>query len=192
MHHIYHTNAFILESRPKGEGNKFITLYTRELGLVFAMAQSVRELRSKVRYAVQDFSLAKVDLVKGKEVWRVTSATPVLNIASRNVHSMRLIARVFSLVQKLCAGEEANEILFDDLKSFYEGVLDVDSKEKREQLELITVVRILHHLGYLGKDEDTSAIISGGLSVSLWGNSDFERALLVKKINTALKETQLM
>jgi len=192
MHHIYHTDAFVLESRPKGEGSKMITLYTRELGLVFASAQSVRELRSKVRYAVQDFSFSRIDLVKGREIWRITSATPVLNIFGISGEVLRLIGRVFGLVQKLCAGEEANEILFNDLLSFYKATQNISTKEEYEKLELITVLRILHHLGYLGKDEDTGAVISGGLSLSLLNNDTFTYSILVKKINQALRETQLL
>ena len=76
MHHIHHTEAFVLGSSPKGEDSKLLRLYTRELGLVYAHAQAVRKLSSKLRFTLQDFSRASVDLVRGKEIWRVTTATP--------------------------------------------------------------------------------------------------------------------
>jgi len=44
----------------------------------------------------------------------------------------------------------------------------------------------------LGKDEDTGAVISGGLSLSLLNNDTFTYSILVKKINQALRETQLL
>ena len=76
MHHLHHTEAYVLGSSPKGEDSKLLRLYTRELGLVYAHAQGVRKLSSKLRFTLQDFSLATVDLVRGREIWRVTTATP--------------------------------------------------------------------------------------------------------------------
>lgn len=192
MHHIHHTNAFVLESRPKGEGNKLVKLYTKELGLLMGTAQSVREIRSKVRYAVQDYSLARVDLVRGKEFWRITSATPIASSFGLSAKNLKLLGRVFSLVEKLCAGEETNEVLFDDLESFYNSLSSISGDNERDQLELITILRVLYHLGYLGHDETTSGLLSGGLSISLWNDEVFERSSIVKKINSALRETQLI
>ena len=68
MHHIYHTEAFVLGSRNVGEANKMLSLYTRELGLVYAHAQGIRLGKSKLRFGLQDFSHATVDLVQGKDI----------------------------------------------------------------------------------------------------------------------------
>ena len=103
MHHIYHTEAFVLGSNQNGEDSKIITLYTKELGLVRAKAQGIRKLASKLRFTLQNFSYAKVDLVRGKEIWRITTASPldsntdILCFPEREkvmVHIMSLVARL--------------------------------------------------------------------------------------------------
>lgn len=79
MYHIYHTRGVILGSVPIGESNRFYKIFTEEMGLVHATAQAVREAKSKLRYSLQDFSWASFDLVKGREVWRITSAQGIEN-----------------------------------------------------------------------------------------------------------------
>ncbi len=96
MHHIHHTNALILGSRNRGEANRVFTILTREMGLIHAVAQGVRLNKSKLRYALTDYSYAKIDLVRGKEVWRITSATPVNSFPGirRNLKGLHLMASI--------------------------------------------------------------------------------------------------
>ncbi len=75
MHHIYHTEGIILGSKNYGETGKYYSIFTRDLGMVYASAQGVRKISSKFRYVLQDFSYVKVDLVRGRDFWRVTSAS---------------------------------------------------------------------------------------------------------------------
>ena len=116
MHHIYHTHGFILGSRNKGEANKMLTIYTREMGLVRAMVQGIRLHKSKLRFSLQDFSYATIDLVRGKDIWRVTSAKNISSFpfARTSRSSLLIIVHVSSLLERLCDGEESNEKIFDD------------------------------------------------------------------------------
>ena len=75
MYHIHHTEGIILSSKNYGEAGKYYSLLTRDLGLINASAQGVRKISSKLRFVLQDFSYIKVDLVHGKDFWRLTSAS---------------------------------------------------------------------------------------------------------------------
>ncbi len=75
MHHIYHTEGIILGSKAYGEAGKCYYIFTKDLGMIFASAQGVRKISSKLRYVLQDFSYIKLDLVRGKDFWRLTSAS---------------------------------------------------------------------------------------------------------------------
>ena len=75
MHHMYHTEGIILGSRNYDEAGKYYSIFTRDLGMIQASAQGVRKMSSKLRFILQDYSYVKVDLVKGKDFWRVTSAS---------------------------------------------------------------------------------------------------------------------
>ena len=74
MHHIYHTEGIILGSRNFGEAGKHYYIFTRDLGMITATAQGVRKMSSKLRFVLQDFSYIKIDLVQGKNIFRVTNA----------------------------------------------------------------------------------------------------------------------
>ena len=79
MHHIYTTKAIIIKSIPTGEANRFYFLFTKDLGFIKASAQGVRLLKSKLKGHLQTFSIVNISVVKGKEIWRITSSELVEN-----------------------------------------------------------------------------------------------------------------
>src|SRR5581483_3017973 len=111
MYQKYHTEALVLGSRESGESDKVFSLFTKDFGLVWARASAVRTEKSKMRYALQNFSSANVSLVKGKKGWRVTGATALRN-GGGDMHSISAFARTAELVLRLVHGEEQHEYLF--------------------------------------------------------------------------------
>ena len=192
MHHIYHTSALILRSRQKGEANKMIVLYTKELGLVHAATQGIRLLRSKLRFALQDFSIARVDLVRGKDVWRITSATPGTHIAIGETDRdlITRYARVFRLLEKLCAGEESNPELFDDLMVFIDALKQAEFSA-RHDIELHIVFRMLFNLGYIAPTDALQPLIASPFGTPTDALVAQRRAV-TQMINDALRESQLL
>ena len=193
-HHIYHTNGFILGSRNTGEANKMLSIYTREMGLIRATVQGIRFHKSKLRFALQDFYYAKIDLVRGKDIWRVTSATNVNSfpLARANKQSLLLIARISKLLERLCGGEEANEKIFNDLiQALY--LLDDSniSDESREALELHIVLRIMNSLGYIGGSSILDDYLTSEFSNELTKSLLKERKSIISHINRAINESQL-
>ncbi len=194
MHHIYHTHGFILNSRNRGEANKMLVIYTREMGLVRAVVQGIRFHKSKLRFALQDFTYVKIDLVRGRELWRVTSATNITSFpyARRDKASLLLIARISKLLERLCDGEEANEIIFDDfIQALYlldDANIDPSS---REALELHLVLRIMNALGYIGESEILSSYLSSQFDNDKISSLLRERKSIIAHINKALNESQL-
>lgn len=194
MHHIYHTHGFILSSRNKGEANKILTVYTREMGLVRAMVQGIRLHKSKLRFALQDFSYVNIDFVRGKEIWRITSASSISSFpfARSSKSSLLIIARISKLIERLCDGEESNEKIFDD---FIQAILLLDDTEvssaSREALELHLVLRILNTLGYIGDSMMLSDYLGGAIDLSQTETLLREKRSIISHINKALNESQL-
>lgn len=191
-HQIYHTEGLVLSSRNVGEANRFLTILTRELGIVRAQAQSVRTLRSRLRYSLQDFSYARVDMVRGRDIWRVTSASKMelLDGALRDRHKRMLLGRVFRLLERLYLGEEPNEPLFRavlDFASFLER--EQLSAEERKQAEILAVIRMLSALGYW--EGEDGGLECGPLSKDLARSMAGQERALVRRINRALRETHL-
>lgn len=194
MHHIHHTHGFILSSRNRGEANKMLTIYTREMGLVRAVAQGVRLHKSKLRFTLQDFSYVNVDLVRGKEFWRVTSAKHISSFAfaRKETDSILMIARISKLIERLCDGEESNKEIFDDyIQALY--LLDDEniSRESRQALELHLVLRIMNSLGYIGDSEILSKYLSSSFNHDKTEMLLKERSSIISYINKALNESQL-
>lgn len=192
-HHIYHTQGFILSSRNVGEANKTLTIFTRELGLVRAQVQGIRLSKSKLKFSIQDLSFANIDLVKGKEVWRITSAKNISSfpMARANKNSLVLIARISGLIERFCGPEISNEKIFDELiQSLY--ILDDEiENETREALELHLVLRIMHELGYIGESNLLAQYLSESFDKDKTKNLLKERQAIIFHINKALSESQL-
>ena len=194
MHHIYHTHGFVLSSINKGEANKMLTVYTREMGLVRAMVQGVRLHKSKLRFAIQDFSYANIDFVRGKDVWRITSAKNIntFPFARSSRPSLLIIARISKLLERLCDGEESNEKIFDDfMQALY--LLDDDSitDSSREAIELHLVLRIMNTLGYIGDSSNLIDYLGGDISIDKTEILLKEKRSIISHINKALNESQL-
>src|SRR3989344_8517195 len=100
-HHLYQTPGIVLSSSPYGEANRDFRIFTKELGLIRASAQGIRFLKSKLRYAIHDFSYCDLSLVRGKEVWRLTGVLKHSNLFEDfkgSPETFAVFARVFSLL----------------------------------------------------------------------------------------------
>ncbi len=201
MHHIYTTKAIIIKSVPIGEANKYYFLLTESLGFIRASAQSVRLDKSKLKGHLQDFCFVEISLVKGKDVWRITSVeTLESGKFIKDINKLVAIKNIFSLLLRLLHGEEKNEPLFYSIESFYNFLLKNElSQDNIKNLETITVLRILYHLGYF---KTTSPVESIGvdlssfvkdhkLSIDIINSFDSKKKIAILDINNALKETHL-
>ena len=185
MHHIYTTPAFVVHSTPYGEAGKFLLLFTKDFGMVGAIASGVRKAESKLRFHVQDYFFSKLSLVRGKEVWRLTGAYEI----SEHQKSDPMKVRILSLLKRLLQGEEKNEKLFAIMEGLYAREF---KKEDYEPVEYITVMRILNVLGYIQSAPAWEIFLT---------RDDFEQDVVeamrngksaaIKVINDGLKASQL-
>ena len=177
-----------------GEANKMLSIYTREMGLVWAVAQGVRLHKSKLRFTLQDFSYVNVDLVRGKELWRVTSAKHISSFpfARSNTNSLLLITRVSKLLERLCNGEAPSENIFDDFLQALHLLDDENiSSPSKEALELHLVLRIMNSLGYIGDSDILSKYLGSSFDQTKTESLLKERQSIIAHINKALNESQL-
>ena len=193
MHHIHHTEGIILGSRNYGEAGKYYSIFTRDLGMVHASAQGVRKLSSKLRFVLQDFSYVKVDLVRGKDFWRLTSAskTNKLENISKNSETLKVFVSVSRLLKRLLAGEDANPSLFADLLNGLAILEKYETQGDLRNIEAIMVLRILNNLGYIGGNESLKNLVKSPFEEELVFKVSENRAKVLFEINKALKETHL-
>lgn len=188
---IYTTEAIVLRVVPNGEANSDVVLFTRDLGKITVRAQSARKQESKMRMHLTRFRIVTVDLVKGKNTWRLTGITgePIGNqVFSDGV--FQPLTRVIRLSEFLIHGEEAHPALYDFFKYYLSGV----SHEAQSTVpgyskgfEIVGVIKLLEHLGYWHGNQ-VGEVITATVVEECYGN----RSVLVKQINESISATQIV
>jgi recombinational DNA repair protein (RecF pathway) len=161
--------------------------------MIFASAQGVRKMSSKLRYVLQDFAYLKIDLVQGKDFWRVTNAskTNALEQITKRPETLEVFANIARLLRRLLAGVEPNKALFVDLFNGLSILEKMKTKEELQNIEAIIVLRIIHNLGYIGSNEALQNFIKSPFEENLIFEASKNRTTILSEINKALKETHL-
>jgi len=220
MHAIHTTPGLIIDSRSYGEADKMLSILTRDFGLVTVVAQGIRLERSKLRYFAQDRSFGLYSLVRGKELWRLTSAQPLepgLSLAGSE-----LFARVAMLLKRLLQGEDPNPDLYDEIEAAARFMAtarfvttsphgsvaipkgsgaDAGGNDApptpmptahAQAFESVIVLRILDALGYIGDDPSLKGFLgSTPYSADMLGQAARSLKAINAHINKALKESHL-
>lgn len=147
MHTLHTTPAFVINSYQRGESDRVFRMYTRDLGLVYAHARGVREMRNRNRYALATGTCADVTLVRGKEAWRITSVRSgaLVPTSPREVRSR--IRKILSLLTGLTARDDPDHGLFALVQGAERAF--TEQAHHRDAIEMLTVLRLLHAMGYI-------------------------------------------
>jgi DNA repair protein RecO len=196
MYHAYHSKAFVIGSRPIGAGNKAVLFFTKNLGLVWALAQSAREERSQLRAHLVDFSYGTYTFIRGKDTWRVTGADGAYNLffsVAESPRAVRLTARLFSLVRRLVNGEDPNPYLFTTLATAVSLAQEhANDDAVLANLEVVSVLRVLASLGYIGDSPSLRSFVDAdSVSLALCTDIADVRADALKAIQRAFSVADL-
>lgn len=201
MYHIHHTEAIVLGGYARGEADRQIVLYTRELGLVRADARGMRKVASKLRFALQPYMIAQVDLITTKAAYRAGSTDLIASLESPDMATLTVLHRIATLVRRLVPEQEKNEALYEAIIEVI-NFLSNKNKEKNSEktaikdgldtssLELLAVFRILFHLGYV-TDSGEKSILEAPITAELLAQVALRRDSLTREVNKSLKETML-
>lgn len=161
----YTTEAFVCGSSASKTSDKSFLLFTRDAGMLFATARSVREEASKQRQALQDFSHVRVSLVKGKSGWRIGSVEALRNafMESEGKPARVAVTHITKLVRRYVHGESAIPEVFDDFAEALKLASAEDSAERDGAL-LVFHVRLLARLGYVATNAALAPVLDGALN----------------------------
>lgn len=180
----YTTEALVCGSFLHNTADKVFLLFTREAGMLYATAKSVREERSKQRFALQDFSLIRVSLIKGKQGWRVGSVEAKINYFTKAEDRMvrGSVVLIFKTLRRFIHGEESQPVLFDFCISALDGL--GEKTENRSFWDLIVELKILNELGYV--DENN---LPAGLKTANFSElGSFQMELSVPKLEQLIEK----
>ncbi len=186
----YITEALVCGNRNRNTSDKAYLLFTREAGMVWANARSVRKESSKQRYALQDFTHIRLSLISGKAGWRIAGVESFENMyaIAESREARTLVRNTVRLMQRVIRGEESHQEMFDDIvESLYKSN-DFDSKK----FELIISLRLLNVLGYISPKKPYKQFLENIQSYDDIKNIDAKQEAECKKaVEHALIQSQL-
>lgn len=189
MYQKYHTEALVLGSREQGESDRTVTLFTRDFGLVRARASAIRSEKSKMRYALQNYTYANVSLVRGKNGWRAAGASAILTIQG-GPQAVAAFARISELAMRFVGVDENNEYIFQTLMEAHEAL--ILSPDAYPTIEIMCVARILYSLGYISAEALKSTLFThAAYTTAHLLEAEELRPALLRSINNALSEAHL-
>ena len=145
----YTTEALVCGTLKRNTSDSSYLLFTKEAGMLYANARSVRVEKSKQRYALQDFSLIRVSLVKGKTGWRIGSVESHKNYYNEAINKTARgsVVSLFRFLRRFIKGEEIMSDVFTETVSYLE-FLRGDIVE-RPFMEEVFQLRLLSKFGYV-------------------------------------------
>ena len=161
----YITEALVCGSYHRNGADKSFRLFTRDAGMLFATARSVREERSRQRFALQDFSFVRVSLVKGKADWRIGSVEVDHNLFSTATdrQTRGLVVFGVKLLNRFLSGEEPHQEVFEEAKQFFNYVRNAEQLDT-EQAMMLFELRLLRLLGYVKPTSLLTPLLDSGQS----------------------------
>ncbi len=185
----YITEALVCGSEDHHTSDRSFLLFSREAGMVWATARSVREERSKQRYALQDFSYARVTLIRGKSGWKIAGAEPIQNVYTHagEREARALAMRVVQLLRRVIHGETPHPQVFDDVIA----VLTHARTENLENAESIIFLRVLHELGYIAPQDAFDEILALPRTDVVPELRSAQTQAILNAVDHALMESQL-
>lgn len=195
-YHIYTTEGLILSQRASGEADRIYSILTEEFGLVRAKAGGVRKEVSKLKASLEPLSFSTISFVRGKEYWRITSASLESNLAKEFGGEKDLLvslSQVFALLEKLVVGESAHPELLDIISEALRFARsNTPEKEDVKILEIWMVLNILYELGYVSDSEYTSIVLEKKLSSEVLETIKQNKEKNVEIINAGIRITGLI
>lgn len=157
----YITEALVCASYDSNSADRSYLLFTREAGMIHAHARSVREERSKQRFALQICSHIRVTLVRGKSGWKIAGVEPIRNLyaGSETREARAFLRNIILLLRRVIQGETAHAEIFDDVLRALERL----PEHTPHKLETILSLRILHALGYVALSTVSSPFLQSTL-----------------------------
>jgi recombinational DNA repair protein (RecF pathway) len=187
----YITEAIVCGTKNSNTSDRSFLLLTREAGMLYANARSVRLEKSKQRFALQEFALVRATLIKGKTGWRIGSVQPEKNYYHEAVDKAARgsVVAILRQLRRFIHGEEVHEELFDFSIDALNFVL-ADVAE-RKFIDQVVQLRLLNLLGYVSSASVPDSLLQTSLETVAALKTDALETALSRALETATKASQL-
>lgn len=146
----YDYTAIILSKIDVRETDRIYTLYTREAGIVKAVAAGVRKSQSKLAGNLENFNLAHICVVRNKGLGKITGSIVENNfqLIKENYEILNIVFETINIFQKIIKDEEKDEVVFFLLVSYLEEMENKNSVSDALFLSQGFIFKLLEVSGY--------------------------------------------
>ena len=192
MYKVSTSEGLVLGKRGVGEENAFVAILTKDLGLIKASARAARRENSKLRYGLEPLMVGEFSFIRGRNDWRLTSGRELSHeLVSRDIKRRQAAGRIIKLLSRLIHGEEVNADLYIAVVEGLRALAQNESSSE-ETIEMILVLRVLSHLGYVPELPELRPFVEQDiLSPTLTEEVLRSRSFLIRTINESLYATGL-
>ena len=158
----YITDAFVCGTRESNTSDRMFLLFTRDAGMVYAHAKSVRDEKSKHRYALQPFSLLRTTLVRGRGGWKITGTEPISKFFfdAKSREERTFLRSLTLFLRRVMQGESVYSSVFDDVREVCRHM----ETYNLSNIEVVLKLRVLHMLGYVASTPPLLELLHDPLS----------------------------
>src|SRR3972149_8885659 len=110
----FRAEAVVLRHSDWGEADRMLTLYTRQMGKVRAIAKGVRKVRSRKSGHLEPFTRVNLQLARGRDLFIVTQAEAVDTYLGLRDNLVRVgyASYIVELLDRFTYDEDENPSLF--------------------------------------------------------------------------------
>jgi DNA repair protein RecO (recombination protein O) len=143
----FRAEAVVLRHSDWGEADRMLTLYTRQMGKVRAIAKGVRKVRSRKSGHLEPFTRVNLQLARGRDLFIVTQAEAVDTYLGLRDNLVRLgyASYIVELLDRFTYDEDENPSLF---RLLTDSLMRLDQESDPVLAIRYYEIRLLDQLGY--------------------------------------------
>lgn len=155
---LYRVEGIVIRSFDYGEGNKIITILTREYGKMSVMVRGAKKVKSRHSAITQLFTYGEFVFFKSGSMGNLSNGEIIkpYQTLRENIHKAAYGAYLSELTERILGEQDRPAWVFDQLLAALDA-LDVD-----KDVQIVTHIYEMRMLSYAGYAPDLSQCISCG------------------------------
>ncbi|MCS7463458.1 DNA repair protein RecO [Paenibacillus doosanensis] len=143
----YRVQGIVIRSMDYGEGNKIVTLFTRELGKAAVIIRGAKKVKSRYASVAQLFTCGDYLYFKSGQLGTLNHAEIVESHhrIREDLHKAAYASYMAELTDRMLPDQEANAFLFEQLKA---GLQGIDEDKDMQIISFMYEMKIWMQAGY--------------------------------------------
>jgi DNA repair protein RecO (recombination protein O) len=120
MNRLFRTEGIVLKSMRLNEADKIVTIYSCDYGKIRGIARGVRKTRSQFGSSMENLTIIKVLLYKGKNINTISQSEIISSFfpQTKDLFQYGIAIQCAEIVDKLTADEDPNRRVYTLFKKF--------------------------------------------------------------------------